>query len=210
MNFAVLSSKLFKQIIQYSPPRTGSTLVFNILQELFVGYKIKKTHRYRFKYAIFPTVVTYRNPIDTIASMLLVKKLEITHDNINKMITEVDLSQPSELIALSQKNNVLTLKYEDFYRNFDYIFDNLEDFFRIDISSDSRKTISDKLNINEVFKHTKNIGSFSEYDERTLFHGEHISEYKGQIDYGSEILSTEMKNVIKEHYKLFMIHFGYL
>ena len=62
-----------KEIIQFGIMRSGSTLVYNILVDLFPEYSIIKTHKYPGKLkTIFklPVVCTYRDPLAIICSSI--------------------------------------------------------------------------------------------------------------------------------------------
>ena len=71
---------LRKRIIQFGMIRSGSTLIYNILKELFPDRRISKTHKYRknWKDAFLkvPIVATYRDPLDIICSSIK------THDDL--------------------------------------------------------------------------------------------------------------------------------
>ena len=68
-------------MVQYGPPRSGSTLIYNIMQELFPHKKIFKVHMKRKMCSVLTTVGSYRNPLDSIASSLLRYKIENPSDN---------------------------------------------------------------------------------------------------------------------------------
>ena len=61
-------------IIQFGPPRSGTTLVYNILKNIFPNRFVETRHYYRNVDRRFPAVVTYRNPLDSIVSYLLIMK----------------------------------------------------------------------------------------------------------------------------------------
>ena len=58
-------------LVQFSPPRSGSTLVYNIMREIFPHKKIFKVHTFRAMCNEMPVVVTYRHPLDCIASSII-------------------------------------------------------------------------------------------------------------------------------------------
>ena len=57
-------------IIQCSPIRSGSTIVYNFLRELFPSAQVVKKHSYHPDFSSFPIVTTYRHPLDCIASSI--------------------------------------------------------------------------------------------------------------------------------------------
>lgn len=209
MKLYILQLKYLKKIVQYSPQRTGSTLVFNVLKEIFENHSIKKTHKYKKKYFLSPTVVTYRNPIDAIASLYRVKNLQPSIENIYKIIAEFDTSGPNELIKLSKKKNILLLQYELFLHNFDYIFDKVESFFQITIPKNKKTSIQKKLNIKEVQKTTNKLGEFNNFDENTKWHGNHVSNNNGE-KYANDFFNTECLEILQKHYHNFLVFFRYI
>ena len=60
-------------IIQFSPPRTGSTLLWNTLRVCFPEREVKKVHRlskFEKNYRSAPIVASIRNPLDSISSSI--------------------------------------------------------------------------------------------------------------------------------------------
>lgn len=204
-----ISFFLMNKIIQYSPPRTGSSLMYNILKLVFKNSKIKKMHNYKNRFSYYPVIVTYRNPLDAIASMYQVKELEPNLENIDSLIKEFDLSTPNKLIEIENNTNVLLLKYELFLNDFDYIFDELEKFFSIKIDQEKRLFIKNELNIDSVNKKIETLENFEEFDKETHWHGNHISKFKGESGYFNKFFNEEIQKKLKNHYKDFLTHFGY-
>ena len=79
-----------KTIIQFGPPRSGTTLVYNILKDVFPNRSVETRHYYRDKDVRFPVVVTYRNPLDSIVSSILRYKKNPTEDVIKQQISEFE------------------------------------------------------------------------------------------------------------------------
>lgn len=194
-------------IVQFSPGRSGSTLVWNILKELFENENIHKCHR--IKYDVNQKIVsTVRDPRDILASRLLIGNNEINEVIIKKNLDEMKRYGFDDLIKIKNKSNVLILKYELFYNNYDYIFDELEQFFGITISLEKRNEIKQKFEIKEVMKISSKLGSFKKYDKDTHIHGKHISEYKGKPNNWKNIIPKEyhemVKNALQRYVELFL------
>ena len=69
-----------KKIIQFGLIRSGSTLIYNILIEIFPENLILKTHNFPSKWQCIqriPIVCTYRDPLDIICSSI--KRKQDTH-----------------------------------------------------------------------------------------------------------------------------------
>ena len=140
-----------KKIIQWSPPRSGSTLVWQILDNLFEDpdYKknkwiypniVQKTHTldfsllYNNNYHIF---VTMRNPIDCMVSYMIVNKLKFNKEELDKNIT-LYLQYFNLAKMIKNSNNSTFLRYDQFYDNNNIIYDNIERAFNIKISNNLR------------------------------------------------------------------------
>ena len=198
-----------KTIIQFAPPRSGTTLVYNILKDIFPDRSIETYHYYRNKDKKFSTVVTYRNPLDSIASSILRYKKKPTNDVIKQHISEFEKNGIWTVCEIRDNKNVLMLKYEDFVNNFDYIYNKLEIFFNVNISNDKRNLITKNYNIEAVEKITSYMKSYGEQDKKTLFHGDHININKGKPDFYKQFLSTEQISYLKNIYKDYLLIFDY-
>ena len=169
-------------IIQFSPIRTGSTLVYNILREVFPAKRISKKHNYSKILKNDKMIVTFRNPMDSLASSIKRYKLEVNDVNIKNQILELKENGLDDLYEIFQNKNILKLKYENFYNNYDFIFNNIETYFNIKIHLEDRQRIKKKYNVEVVFNFTKQFQEFSEGDKSTNFHGSHISNSKGLLN----------------------------
>ncbi|MEJ1382233.1 MAG: hypothetical protein RPT95_14920, partial [Candidatus Sedimenticola sp. (ex Thyasira tokunagai)] len=197
-------------IIQYSPPRSGSTLVYNILRDLFPGKYIKKRHSYESNDSKFPMVVTYRHPLDCIASSIQRYELIPTDEVINQQISEFEENGIWDILEIKDNPSVLMLRYEEFARDFNVIFNELEIFFGIKISHQKRRSLSGRYNINNVEKIIASMDSFSEYDKITHWHGKHISAYKGSSYYYKEFFTDSQIRYLEYVYNKFFQEFNYI
>ena len=198
-----------KTIIQFGPPRTGSTLVYNILKDIFPNRSVETRHYYRNKDKRFPTVVTYRNPLDSIVSSILRYNKTPTEDVIKQQISEFKKNGIWTVFEIRENKNVLLLKYEDFVNNFEHIYNKLEIFFNIKISNETRNLITKRYNIEAVEKITSYMKSYEEQDKKTLFHGKHINVNKGKPNFYKQFLNNEQILYLKNIYKDYLLVFGY-
>ena len=97
----------------------------------------------------------------------------------------------------SNKRNILWLKYEDFFNNFDYIFTQLEDFFDIKISDEQRNHIISNYSLSTNKKRSKNFQNFSQYDVKSQIHGNHITS-NGQINKWNEIIPRNLHKLTNQ------------
>jgi len=187
-----------KNIIQFSPIRSGSTLVYNILREFS---NVRKTHNISVKNGQL-YVITYRHPYNCIISSLLRNEKKINSLNIKSEISEYLKNGGKDLLENDLlKKNILLLQYEEFFNNYEVIYNKLENFLNINIDENKKIELSKKYHITNVKKMTNKYKTFKEYDKTTHLHGKHISEYDGQTDY-KKILSENDIYVLKENKSL--------
>lgn len=205
-----ISRLIGKTIIQFSPPRSGSTLVYNILRDIFPNRYIEKRHSYGYNDPKLPVVVTYRHPLDCIASSIQRYGLTASNEVLEQQISEFERNGIWNVVEIKAAPNVLMLRYEDFVNNFDVVFDGIEEFFDIKIPHETRKVIGDRYNIKAVEKVIDKMGAFIEYDNLTHWHGKHISAYKGKSFYYKEFFQDDQIVYLKEVYKKFLLEFNYI
>jgi len=187
-----------KNIIQFSPIRSGSTLVYNILREFS---NVRKTHNMSVKNGQL-YVITYRHPYNCIISSLLRNEKKINLLNIKSEISEYLKNGGKDLLKNDLlKKNILLLQYEEFFDNYEVIYNKLEKFLNINIDENKKIELSKKYHITNVKKITNKYKTFKGYDKTTHLHGKHISEYDGQTDY-KKILSENDIYVLKENKSL--------
>jgi len=209
MNF---KNRLSLPVIQFSPPRTGSTLVWNILTELFPGRRIKKKHSLR-KTRLgpfhLPVVCTVRHPLDAVASCIQCRDLPLTDQTIDDLIEEFDRLAIQTVLDIRNDPHVLILKYEQFSADYEFLFDELERFFGITIGPDQRQIIQKKYNVRQVKQKTEQMGDFSNWDKENHLHGRHISKFNGASGYYQQFFSAEQIRRMSLHYQQYMQVFGY-
>ena len=180
----------YKNIIQFSPVRSGSTLVYNILKGCGLGTPIIKDHNFSYTPKNL-YVTTIRHPFHSIISYCLKDDLSLSCSNLLQSAQEYLLCGGSALLSPSiTKPNVLLLYYDHFVSDFDYVFDSLDKFLHISISTHLRAALKKDLHIDTVQAFTKRFKNFKTYDSTTHWHGNHISQYKGKTDF-KKILNKE-------------------
>ena len=201
-------------IIQFGAPRSGTTLVYNILKDIFPKNFVESRHYYREKDKRFPTVVTYRNPLDSRTSSILRDNIAHFRDNskptnneLKKQIYHFDCLWT--VFEIRNNNNVLMLKYEDFVNNYEIIFNKIEKFFDINISSEVRNLVAERYSINSVEKICSKMKSYWEIDKKTFYHGNHININKGQPNFHLEFLKNHQILHLKKIYKKFIEELNY-
>ena len=197
-------------LIQFSPIRSGSTLVYNILKEIFSNKMIYKRHSLRMTdIKKRNVIITYRNPLDCLTSSFKRYGLEVNDNNIKDQILELKRNGLDDLLIIFDAENVLKLKYEDFYNDYDFVFDKLEIFFGINIAQEMRQKIEQKFKIDKVIEFTKKYEDFSKYDKSTHLHGNHISNSKGKPNSYVDFFNAEQLLFIQNELHGYIVKFGY-
>jgi len=201
----------FNNIIIFSPPRTGSTLLYNIFKSVFTDKLITKTHDF-----VYNTndlfVVTIREPYNCILSILMCNEVTTDPVNNNNNLTNAYINfmerggkdYIDNITNILTCKNVIVLNYDKFVHNYDYIFQIIENKISMTISNSQKIEIYDKNNINSVNNLTNKFNSFKEYCSDTQYHGKHISKYAGMTDY-TQILSKSQIEFLNNMNELSLI-----
>ncbi len=185
-----------KEVIEFSPIRSGSTLLYNILKKIF--NKVDKSHYFNYKNNIL-YFISIRHPYNSIISSALRYNEELNKNNIEKHINEY-LKNGGKVLANENLNrdNIILFYYEEFVDDINYIFNIIEKKFDINLHIDLKNRLIEDVNIDNMTKISEKFKDFNEYDKNTHIHGNHISKYKGKTDY-KELLNEELINILKNN-----------
>jgi hypothetical protein len=195
------ASYLCPLILQYSPPRSGSTLIYNYVREYKKRFVIK-SHTLVYTSPWTWIICTYRNPLDCISSAILIEKHNPSNDYVSRL-ADYYLQHLQWVEYLNKKKNALTLKYELFINNHYTIFEEIEKKFNITIDCNKQKLLTSEYSLSNVAKKIKESPDFASYDKKTQFHGNHISRYKGKSHY-EKVLKQEQVMFLKNKFYDFM------
>lgn len=200
------SKNPYKKIIQVSSPRTGSTVVYNILRYLFedkrnlnkegfnnFNMNVIKSHELKEEILNkdYTYVVTIRDPVDTIYSNCKIYfKKEVPQHKIDHCVYYYFYFLQQVEKYKSEGYKFILLRYEDFCDKFDSIFDRLEKHFSIKIDQKDKEYIDKAFSKQNVLDFIKKYPNFLQYDKSTMLHGDHIID-KSKLD-------IELINRIKE------------
>ena len=180
----------FGDIIQYGVPRTGSTLVRRILDYVFKGEFTNTVSRHPPLGEINANdvlIVTCRHPIDVFVSVARIGGAsEIDDGTLDHYLPPLEWQYRQYAYDMSKnKGAKLKLKYEKLWNNYDYVFDELENFFnnslgfkyhnRVEISKKKRTNIKKICGIKNTKKIQRTLKDFDDVDEKTKVHGGHIA-----------------------------------
>ncbi|MHA1342891.1 MAG: sulfotransferase domain-containing protein [Promethearchaeota archaeon] len=211
-----------KLLIAWSP-RSGGTFVWQVLVRIF---KIGVASRHRFEKTDLPVVMVYRDFRDVVASHWRIRfgKYDSKGVLINKH-TECEIKRAiqivkSNLFTLRQyktyyekRKNVLWLRYEDFFNNYDYLFKEFENFFKIKISKELREKIKEETNreinikIGNQLEHKKGTAEFDNWDRSSKIHKRHV--YTKKIGEWEDIVPKKYHTLLNDGLKEELKEWGY-
>ena len=168
----------------YGVPRSGGTLIYNIIKELLPNENIlPQTHSF-FNDGEY-VVVTYRDFRDcAISSWRVGQKFDNIKNQKKASFSElffyiegVKNNIKSNLDSFKKENSkrkILFLRYENWIYDHSFLYDELENFFQLNIELDKRDKISKKFSIEKTKNIQANYSSFKYFDKETHFHGYHV------------------------------------
>ena len=206
-------------IYQISIIRSGSTLVYQILCDLFPNRKVVKQHHFpKIPHLDFPVVSTYRDPRDILVSTWRTFILSRNGKSIRNIMTKKDIDDTVKFLDPYIINfnkgkerfseSVLWLKYEDFYKDTDVIFNAMEKYFSTTIPNKKRENIKANCSIDKNRKRSKSFKNFVEYDYlKTEIHGDHI--FKGEIGGWKAVVPDDLHDMVNDKFKNDLKLWGY-
>jgi len=173
------------KVVQFGPPRSGTTVVYQILCSLMK--ESTKTHS---EAGVIPFTPDYwigscRDPRDTMCSFWRVnhhinesnyETNKIDNKSIDIIFNHYTTNYLNIYESYSKLPNVIWLKYEDYYNNFHYIFDKLEEVMDIKIDLHLRNLLIEEHSISNNKRFSSKHDNFLQHDSSDLsgLHGNHI------------------------------------
>jgi cyclopropane fatty-acyl-phospholipid synthase-like methyltransferase len=143
----------YEKIFLLSPVRSGSTLLYNIIKELFPNIKLNKSHNITLRLNNF-YFISLRHPYNSIISWIEFTKQKCGEHEIKNSIKAYIDTTRNYLICdnlLDEKyDNIIVFHYEKFYNNYDYIFDIIEKKFNMKIDGVKKEYIKNKFSMESV------------------------------------------------------------
>lgn len=189
-----------KEVIVFSVPRSGGTLIANILQDI-LGKKIRDSHGY--EVLNDKTIICLRDFRDCFASkykldgnegkMGLIKIIKY-YFFFNRYIKSLEKYKKNE--------SILVLRYEEFFNNFNYIFDKIEDHFGMKIKERERDKIAWEYDIESIKEGMENAK-----EKGFNFSNDKIPD--GKIGKWREIINPIYHNLIYFLLRERLLKYGY-
>jgi hypothetical protein len=207
-----------KEVLVFSAARTGSTLIWQCLCRVFKtvhksqgsrGVAARKKASLLLQQKL-PCVITERNRVESFLSRERVVRFKDVSakeyaDELNPYLDLYFLDPSSglygdtadyrlELYAIEYLKNYykgkkLILQYEEFFNNYDYIFDKFESFFEFTIPVKTKDLIAAETNLVVNEKIQDRLKDFDSHCEESQIHGKHI--LSGEPDFYKNIISSE-------------------
>jgi hypothetical protein len=209
----------------FGVPRSGSTVMFNIINYLFDGAVAPQKHKY-FEDDDGYVVATYRDFRDSCISQWRAfygafdeekDKKPISQQMLSmhvfSQITTINFLDEFKRDQLHKNRNILFLRYETFFDSnigdldFEYIFETLEKFFDMKITSTQKAHIRNEYSFSSQKQKSRKFKNFHEYDKETHLHGHHL--YKGTAGSWKELVPEEFHAFVNHHLGPHLNAWGY-
>ena len=200
-------SDLAIDVLQYSPGRSGSTMLYHVLQHL--GTNVQKTHECLQTEA--KVVVTYRHPCDVFCSFYRISRdldgdedlkramqrwwNPLLHLTTTRGIRYVGKGYARLQKYLDSNMKMCFLRYERFKDDYEYLFDSLEPFLDISIPRERRDQVREATSFEKNKSAAAAYSSFKQYDTATLLHGKHLGS--GAVDQWRSVCPSWMQSLVE-------------
>jgi hypothetical protein len=196
------SSGPYGRIIICSAPRTGSTLLANVLRFLFEEEKnlkdpiyglsenkvvkvhcVKSTYKkYKLDNPIF--FIPIRNPFDSLKSTLRAwdEDLDVAKVRGKRFINTLEKFYLNLFDLKSQFNSLVEVDYELFSNDLEFLLEIIEKQFSISIDSQDKQLLKYACSKENMLKNSQLYSNFKEYNVLSGIHGLHVSEGTYSID----------------------------
>lgn len=163
-------------------PRSGSTLVGQIVQGVFPDQKVLKTHPAYTEWN--PTgcdiLITIRDPRDVIASLYRVHlsqtgKTEVEGADFDQIFVRVQ-KHYDMLWPLLEENSII-IRYEDFVYNYYEIYAAIFLLTGVSVSCTMKEWLNNKFSIESNRARASVLKNFNEVGEHEI-HGDHVGPVK--------------------------------
>lgn len=207
------------KLYQFGTGRSGTTLITQCLKSL--GISVEAVHGFvtTFDNGV---VGSYRDFRDIIVSRWRICLSENSNYNerCNEQMTQQEFEKECiysespflEQIETANKMkktypDMLWLKYEEFYNDFDYIFDQLDTHYSMNITKVEKKYIREHSTMKANRKIADLFENFRQLDGVSGIHGHHI--YKGEIGGWKKIIPEDCWDFMYEVIGKDLINWGY-
>ncbi|MCP5061608.1 MAG: sulfotransferase domain-containing protein [Ignavibacteriae bacterium] len=223
-----------KDIVVCGMPRSGSTLLYNIIREIITnnqptvdryfsdasGYKkllksevfsnINKTHSFspllakRIEKEYTLGFFSHRDVRDIIVSLMQKGRIMDIEDWLNTIKLE---KLVNDSILLAKIKNMTIISYQDMVEKKEEVILNISKKLNIILKQDEIKKIVEKTSIRHSREIVEKIQVEKEYDIKTQLHHNHIAD--GRVGKWKQILDEKQINIINKRAKRYLTLFSY-
>jgi len=195
-------------------PASGSTFMYQVALELGLNVH-KKRHGTRPRGSVDFTLFAFRDPRDVLCSHA--KRMnrvtwdgEDPHPAIMKSLQRFLKKRYREAIYESMlMQNVFLMRYEHYCQgNEGLLVDFLADNFLIPLTETRRSEILQNTSMEVNLKRSRQFDAFSQHDEKTQIHGNHISN-RGRSGVWREAFTASTVDNVKEALGSLLVDLGY-
>ena len=205
--------------VVYGVPRSGSTLLRNILNTIFDGNI--QVQKHEFFETTSKVVCAYRDFRDSAVSQWRIQRAGFDTEDTKQVVDFNTIKFNATRIRKQVNNNLNRFKqyydssqiyfarYETYHDDFDYLCNDLEKFFEIVIVDELRDFLKQAWNKDIVKrKFSDAMPSFHGFDGETEIHGQHV--YKGAVGTYQELLVPDAHEEITNFFKSELEAWGYI
>ena len=197
------------EFICYGIPRSGSTLVYQLISEIYPE-GVAKTHRYcsqRVK-----TVVSFRDFRDVVVSLWR----RSNPANRGRQMSDADVDKfaalcqdrVKELDQYFGRGGICPLRYEDFVNNPAVIFAAIEKAFGITVSPKKVQELVNQYSLEKNREVSRRLGGFKDVDPATQIHGNHI--HRGEVGAWRQFVKGRTAERLEYLLRAPLFRYGYL
>jgi hypothetical protein len=188
--------------------RSGSTLVYRTVKELFPGRSVHKTHDYIPRGEYRDCVFTTMDPVDATISLA---RVTVEDDNIPDRVLEDAAARIEACIDIGlhyASDDVLILDYQKFVVDSGYLFTSLEREFHTTFDEVLRRKVAATTGVADSMAISSRLKSFKEFDPETHIHGRHVrTPMPGDA---RRLVRPEVVSRLEEFFQGDLRLFGYL
>jgi hypothetical protein len=196
------------EFVCYGLPRSGSTLVFQLIAGIYPE-GVAKTHGYC-RHPV-KTAVTYRDFRDIVVSSWRAK--DPANAGRRMTLDEVERSarwckgQIALLDKYCARADACVLQYEKFANAPLTIFSAVEQKFGVKVPKEQAEELVEKYSLEENKRISDKLGRFKAYDKKTLIHGNHI--YNGAVGGWSGFVDEQGASLLEKILGPYLRRYGY-
>ena len=197
------------EFVCFGIPRSGSTLVYQFMSELF-PQGVAKTHQYC-RHSV-KTLASFRDFRDVVVSLWR----RSNPANLRRRMREAAIDEFARLCqqrinALDQyfdRGGICPLRYEEFAKDPNVIFSSIEKTFGVVVDGDKVAELIDKYSLERNREISERLEGFKQVDSATQVHGNHI--YRGEIGSWREFVDEKMAKRLELLLGPSLARYGYL